>query len=207
MGIKETPEWRQSEIMRPACNRVLQVVFGVTSEAIVRFEKEGGVHILDQEFAIDLKVVLPNGFQITGQEKACSHECWKYRTFTVEFFQDRRYQIPGELFKVASQFYLHGYSDDTGGEFAEWHILKVFDLKNWLGQRGIQGFPIKPSRGSYASFLAIPYDDIPVSVYYAHGDQRNTTIPGRLSDLIPILRKPFIKSVKDRLGKQLLLEL
>lgn len=178
MGIEDTPEWKQSIKMRSACDRVLQEVFSVDKKQIIRYLNDKEPHILDQEFAIDLKVILDNGINLSGQEKTLSHKFHKeYRTFTIEFYQNRYTKEPGEWFKIASQFYLHGYGDETNEEFIEWHIFKLFDLMDWLKNASIHDLEsyLKPSGGSQASFLPIPYDKIPRHVIFAEGDKSGNT--------------------------------
>ncbi len=171
MRLEQTWEYQQSMRMRPACDRVLCEVFGVEKSAIHRFEKEDGPHILDQEFAIDLKVLLPNGGQVSGQEKALSFGCYKFRTFTIEFWQNRFTKEPGEWFRIASQFYLSGYSDESGIEFIEWHIIRMMQFLTWLKSAKIAALDkrCRPSGGSRAAFLPVPYESIPRACIYAMG--------------------------------------
>ena len=163
MGIEQTPEYIQSMNMRPACNRVLMKAFGIPEASIERFPHGDDLFILDQEFAIDVRLRLSHGLTVTGQEKALSHQFHRYRTFTVEFYQNRHTEELGELFKIASQFYLHGYSDATGREFIEWKIIDVFQLILWINSLESKYIlpKVRGAQGSRASFLAIPYDDIP----------------------------------------------
>jgi len=135
----------------------------VTPDKIDRFSKASDMFVLDQQFAIDLRVRLQNGSQLTGQEKALTYPNYKYRTFTVEFWQNRYTQERGEFFKIASQFYLHGYSDETGLGFIEWKIIDVLKFIEWLKSCGTDKLAAKtkPSKGSRAAFLPIPYDKIP----------------------------------------------
>ncbi len=155
--------------MRPACDRVLCSVFGVTPDAIERFPVGERLFILDQEFAIDLRVTLPNGTNVTGQEKALSYHFHKFATFTVEFWQNRHTREPGEFFKIASQFYLHGYSDETGVEFIDWKIIDVLRLITWLRHTPIDKLSqrTRPASGSRAAFLPIPYNKIPGEFFIA----------------------------------------
>lgn len=104
MTFEQTPEYRQSLLMRPACDAVLCEVFHVMPEQIQRFDKASDLFILDKEFAIDLRIRLNNGTQLTGQEKALSNKFYKYRTFTMEFWQNRETKEPGEFFKIARIF-------------------------------------------------------------------------------------------------------
>jgi hypothetical protein len=163
MSIEDTPEWKQSIAMRPACDEVWCHVLGVTPAAIERFDKTGPLFILDTEHCIDMRVKMPNGSQILGQEKALSYQFWKYRTFTIEFWQNRHTKEPGEFFKIASQLYLSGYSDQTGVTFIEWKILDVPRLIIWLRDYSVDALSkrCKPAGGSRAAFLPIDYDSIP----------------------------------------------
>lgn len=163
MKFEDTPEFKQSLKMRPACDRVLCSCFGVSPDDIERFPHGTELFILDQEFAIDMRVRLNNGTVLTGQEKALSYQFYKYRTFTIEFYQNRKTKEKGEFFKIASQFYLHGYADATGIEFIEWKIIDVLKLIHWLRQSGesLLAKRIRPAGGSRAAFLPIPYDKIP----------------------------------------------
>ena len=160
--------------MRPACNRVMMETFGIAETAIERFPHGSKLFILDQEFAIDVRLTLRNGTTITGQEKALSHQFYSFRTFTVEFYQNRYTKERGELFKIASQFYLHGYSDATGREFIEWKIIDVVRLILWLRSFGRDEIlrRLRPSGPSRASFLPIKYDDIPADCILFNGPKR-----------------------------------
>jgi len=164
-SFERTPEYQQSLRMRPACDRVLCDVFGVTPDRIERFNKSSELFVLDKEFAIDLRVKLLNGSQLTGQEKALTYKFYKYRTFTMEFWQNRhsRPPEPGEFFKIASQFYLHGYSDESGIEFIEWKVIDILKFINWLKRWDTSRLAAatKPAGPSRAAFLPIPYDRIP----------------------------------------------
>ena len=167
-NFEDTPEYKQSMLMRPACDRVLCQVFDVKSTDIQRFPKTSALFILDQEHAIDMRVKLKNGTHVLGQEKTLSYKFYKYKTFTVEFWQNRYTQEPGEFFKIASQFYLHGYSDETGVEFIEWKVINILELICWLKKWPIDELAkrTRDSGGSRASFLPIPYDVIPKEFIY-----------------------------------------
>jgi hypothetical protein len=163
MPLEDTPEYQQSIRMRPACDRVICNVFDVPPESIDRFSRASELFVLDQQFAIDMRVRLKSGAQLTGQEKALSFAFYKYRTFTMEFWQNRHTKERGEFFKIASQFYLHGYSDESGVEFIEWKIIDILKMIDWLKLCGTERLALmtKPSGPSRAAFLPIPYDKIP----------------------------------------------
>ena len=149
--------------MRPACDRALCSAFSITPDKIKRFNRADGLFILDQEFHVDVIITLQNNSQLTGQEKALTYEFSSFRTFTIEFYQNRYTKEHGEFFKIASQFYLHGYSDSSGIEYKEYIILDVLKFINHMKQKPIEYFEknMRPAGGSRASFFYIRYDDIP----------------------------------------------
>ncbi|NLH78626.1 MAG: hypothetical protein GX465_16480 [Acidobacteria bacterium] len=178
MTFEQTPEYQQSMRMRGACDRVICHVFGVTPDRIERFDKSGDLFVLDKEFAIDMRVRLQNDSQITGQEKTLSYQFYKYRTFTIEFWQNRFTREPGEFFHIASQFYLHGYSDQTGTHFEEWIILDILEFMHYLRRNSIDDLAsrTRPAGGSRAAFLPIPYDNIPPQFIKARGERKTRTV-------------------------------
>lgn len=169
MRFEDTPEFIQSANMQPACNRVLRSVFGVTDNDIKRFKKGDELFLLDQHFHIDVVVTMPNNSTLTGQEKTLSNHFYKFKTFTMEFYQNRFTRERGEFFKIASQFYLHGYSDRTGKEFIEWFIFDILKVIDWLKDCGEDKLAQKtrPST-SKASFLPIAYNKIPPEFILEH---------------------------------------
>lgn len=169
MSFEDLPEYQRSLKMRPACDRIIEHVFHVPPERIERFGRDHPLSILDRNFAIDMRVKLPNGSCITGQEKTLSFEQYKYRTFTMEFYQNRYNLELGEFFHIASQFYLHGYADQSGEHFIEWKIINILPFMVWLKHNTLAWFSarLRPSGPSNAAFFYFPYDDIPKEFYLA----------------------------------------
>lgn len=169
MRFEDTPEMQLSLRMRDACSAVLCEVFGVELQAIERFGTDHPLFILDREHAIDMRIRLRNGSYLLGQEKVLSFKFYKYRTFTIEFWQNRNTKEPGEFFKIASQFYLHGYANSHENGFVEWKILDVLKLIDWLKCCGLDKLDsrTRPSGGSRAAFLPIGYDRIPQAFIHA----------------------------------------
>jgi hypothetical protein len=112
---------RQQELrMRPYIDSVYRSVFG-SGIKIDRFDSEDK-HILDKEFAMDVKITMPNGMVMLGQEKALSNKYKKYKTLTVEYHQNQYTSEPGDWFKLSVQFYFCGYENDTSDGFDTWII-------------------------------------------------------------------------------------
>lgn len=176
--FENTKEYQQSVKMRPACDRVLCYVFKTTPDRIERFDKnkEHEKFALDKFFGVDMVVNLSNGSQVTGQEKCLSWSCYKYQTFTIEFWQNRKTKEPGEFFRIASQFYLHGYADESGEHFIEWKILDTLRFMSWLKQRDIDELDAqcRDSGPSRAAFLPIPYCQIPPEFVLSSWKRGNT---------------------------------
>ena len=169
--FEDTPEYQLSMSMQPACTRVLCKVFGVPEANIKRYSKGTEDFILDQHFHIDVVVTYPNGSTTTGQEKTLrKSKTWTGdRTFTMEFYQDHEKKIPGEYHKIASQFYLHGYADETERDFIEWRVINILELIKWNSRKTTEELEAKtrPSPASRASFWHIPYKDIPEEFIFA----------------------------------------
>lgn len=165
-SFEQTREYKQSKSMNPHCDEIYYNVFNATK---VKRTKDTP---LDMEFAIDVVVSLANGSIITGQEKALSYSNIKYGTLTMEFYQNRNTKERGEFFKIASQFYLSGYANSSLNGFASWHILDMVRLIPWINSAyNLEQLETmsKPSSG-LASFIAIPYEDIPEYCYLARSD-------------------------------------
>ena len=169
MAFEDTPEYKQSVKMQLACTKAFMYKFDVSENNIIRYDKKNSLHILDTNFHIDGKIILSNGTTLTMQEKALSNKFYKFKTFTMEFYQNRNTKEKGEFFKIASQIYLHGYSDISEVNFIEYHILKVFDLMIWINNKyTIEELEknMRNASGSYATFISIPYKDIPAYIFY-----------------------------------------
>ena len=167
-SFDDTREAKLSASMRGACDKVLNYCFAPTN--IMRFDRSDELFVLDKHFHIDLVLTLPNGSQLTGQEKTLSNDFYRYRTFTMEFYQNRRTKEPGEFFHIASQFYLHGYAHANEKNFVEWMIVDVLRLLDWLKNKPIEDLErrTKPSGPSRASFFYKPYDSIPKEFVLHH---------------------------------------
>lgn len=183
MKFERTPEYLLSLAMRPACDVVLSSVWCVPAAAIHRFEKSD-LFILDRQFAIDLSIKLANGSQITGQEKTLSNKFYGFRTFTIEFYQNRVTKEPGEFFKIASQFYLHGYADESGTNFVEWKVLNILHFIDWLKNVPVDKLAslTRPAGGSRAAFLPVHYDKIPKQ--FIHAEWRRQQLPAVMTEKV-----------------------
>lgn len=169
MAFEDTAEYKQSIAMQPACTKAFMDAFQIPESNIIRYDKgSNNLHILDVNFHIDGKIILLNKSAITMQEKALSNKYYKYKTFTMEFYQNRYTKELGEFFKIASQIYLHGYSDTSGVNFIEYHIIKVYDFIAWMNQTfTIEWLEnnMRNAAGSRATFINIPYSQIPQSIF------------------------------------------
>jgi hypothetical protein len=133
---------------------------------INRFDRDDK-NILDIQFHIDVEILLQNNTRLLGQEKALRYEFSKFNTFTIEFYQDRHNKTKGEFFHIASQFYLHGYWNESYTGLGKWYLIKMFDFINWLRQKPIEELEkqTRPST-SKANFFYMNYNDIPEEFIY-----------------------------------------
>lgn len=164
-SFRKTSEYQQMKSMLPACEEIYRKVFN--AKGIKRTQDTA----LDLDLGIDVILTLPSGSILTGQEKALSHQFEHHNTLTMEFYQNRDTKEPGEFFKIASQFYLSGYINEQQNAFTSWHIINLCNLIQWLGKYPTSQLEKKtiPSTG-YASFIAIPYKNIPVDCIIAKSE-------------------------------------
>lgn len=153
--LERSDEFQRSMAMRRACDRVLCDL--LKPDWIQR--EEGTT--LDKQLGIDATVRLKHGGCITVQEKCLSFEYWHVLScgpaFTLEVSNNRHEGTQdGELYHLAAQLYLHGYSDHSGTQFAEWWVLNVPMLQIWL-DRYWDGFKRLAVKNSRADFLLVPY--------------------------------------------------
>ena len=120
-NFERDPRRKQEVAGRPIADAIYYNVFGDDIQ-IVRMEREEQ-KVLDIEFAIDAKIVLPTGHILLGQEKFLSQSYAKYRSVTVEYEQNQFTGEPGDWFKLAPQFYFVGYFTKDGLCFDPWIIL------------------------------------------------------------------------------------
>lgn len=171
---------KQHELrMRPVADRIYRTVFGADA-AITRYDRaDGEAHVLDQTFAIDVQIALPqSGMMLLGQEKFLRERYASFRSVTVEYWQDQATEERGDWFKLACQFYFVGYGDaDT---MDPWIILDwprlvwatEHDLLRWRSNVNQDG-------RARASFRYLKMDDIPSSCVMAssHDAIRRPTAP------------------------------
>jgi hypothetical protein len=89
----------------------------------------------------------------------------------MEFYQNRDTKEKGEFFKIKSQFYLSGYINEQQNAYTSWHIINLCNLIQWLGKYPTSQLEKKtiPSTGD-ASFIAIPYKNIPAECILAKSE-------------------------------------
>ena len=117
--------WRRKQelVGRPIADGIYRTMFG-EQVAISRMERDDQ-KILDVKFAIDVKLTLPTGQILLGQEKFLSHTYASFRSVTVEHFQNPLTKEPGDWFRLAVQFYFVGYLTADSQRFDPWI------LPNW----------------------------------------------------------------------------
>lgn len=166
MSLEDTKEFKHHIKTLPLIDNVYKTIW--SNSKIKRFEYSANI-ILDKEYHIDTEITLQNGSKILGQEKCLSAEFSKYQTFTTEFYQNESTKEKGEFFNLAAQFYFHGYANKDYSDLTHWYIFRVLDLMLWLEYMSEQklAYTTRPAGGSRASFLYIPYRDIPEQIIVA----------------------------------------
>lgn len=105
--FERDPRRKQELEGRPIADKIYKDIFfdGIVIE---RDERQEG-KILDIQHAIDVKIKLPNGLILNGQEKFLSETFAKFRSLTIEYKQNQFTGEGGDWYKLASQFYFCGY--------------------------------------------------------------------------------------------------
>lgn len=143
--------------------------FGDVTE-IERFPEGAARHILDREFAIDVRIhVRPRDSRLaetmfTLQEKFRRPSARRYHDLTIEFMQDRYNDVGGDWTHLAVDYYAYGYLDRPAEptEFTEFYLIRYRELKEAL-LSGRVGFDVLPS-SSRASMLTVPISALPAEV-------------------------------------------
>jgi len=151
----------------PYVDKIYYEIYFPYLKSIERTAQTDQRHILDIEFHIDTILEFTNGTKLTGQEKILRHKFINFKTFTIEFYQNRFTKEKGEFFNLGAQFYFHGYwnRDESGIDI--WYLIKIFDFLEHLKKKNIPELEkqTRPST-SNASFMWIKYDDIPEHFIY-----------------------------------------
>lgn len=159
--------FKQELIGRPIADRIYKDAFGADID-IIR-----DVGPLDRELGVDAVLIVGNGLRLLGQEKFLSHAYARFRSITVEHYQNWRTKEKGDWFKLACQFYFTGYLTENEDDFDPWM------LANWpaVVLATIQGSVIwqvnknKDGRAR-ASFRYTIMDDLPVNCVIASNLKR-----------------------------------
>lgn len=115
--------WRRKQELasRPIADKLYRQTFS-NDLGISRMEA-ADQSVLDIKFAIDVKLTLPTGQILLGQEKFLSHQYASYKSATVEHYQNPATEEPGDWFRLAVQFYFVGYLTKDGLNFDPWILL------------------------------------------------------------------------------------
>jgi hypothetical protein len=119
------------EAMKPYATAIYERLF--TGGQVEYLPRDGGVrvHILDQEFGVDLLLRLLSGQWISIQEKYRRYEYLKYMDFTMEFKNavGTKYESPGEWFKLGAQMYFYAWANRDLTGLEKWVLLDIPRLK------------------------------------------------------------------------------
>ena len=79
--------------------------------------------MLDRFFAVDVKITLPNGLILLGQEKFLSQKYAGYKSVTVEYMDDPSIDKKGDWYRLGVQFYFTGYFNNDEDDFEPWAMI------------------------------------------------------------------------------------
>ena len=144
---------------RPFADNIYYQNFGMVG--IKRYDKIDNL-VIDQQFAIDVTIIMDNGMVLNGQEKFLSYNYSKYNSLTVEFMQDPLTDEKGDWFKLAPQFYLCAYFNEAQTDFIKyiliyWPKLVIHTNNNVIDWR----LNVNNNGRAKASFKWINFNNIP----------------------------------------------
>lgn len=183
-NFDKDPRRQQELAMRPHADTIYAKVFGITTGNIHRHDSpDDERHLLDRLHAIDVTVTLPSGMVINGQEKFLSHEYLKYKSLTVEYYQNPKTKERGDWFNLAAQFYMVGYANADGTGFATWSIINWPSLVMATHNGAVVWQDNDNKNGkARASFRYISFDKIPQACVIAEYPKRSLQLPDLASD-------------------------
>ena len=171
--------------LQPAANRIYGEVFpGATRSPVATALREAltarGLNaekissfalLLDQEMGIDAIITMPDGSNMTVQEKFRRNV--RYRDFTQEFRNavGTENESPGEWFKLYPQLYMYGWESNRQGEFEAWALINVVAYKQLVTASGGLakiGQHRQNRRHGSADFYAIPISALKSAFIASH---------------------------------------
>lgn len=163
---------------RPLADKVYRSVFG-EDITIQRMDNKEDVE-LDKRLGIDIKITLPTGHVLNGQEKILSHKYAKFESMTVEYMQNPITGEVGDWFKLAAQFYFVGYLTEDKNDFILWGlmdwvwvVIKTLDGTIHWGENGNNNSSALASF-RYTNMTKLPKECV-ISCSWLPGDDDNTT--------------------------------
>jgi len=149
--------FKQELIGQPIADKIYKDVFGFNIDIIRDVEPS-----LDREFGVDAVLIVGNGMRLLGQEKLLSHAYSRFRSLTVEHYQNWRTEEKGDWFNLACQFYFTGYLTKKEDDFdpwvlANWPAIVVSTIQGrikWIDNKNKDGRAL-------ASFKWTRMDDLP----------------------------------------------
>ena len=150
--------FKQEKIGRPIADKIYKNVFGTDIDIIRDKHPE-----LDRELGVDAVMILGNGLRLLGQEKFLSYAYARFRSMTVEHYQDWRTKEKGDWFRLACQFYFVGYLTEDETDFdpwmlANWCSMVVATIKDEI----IWKDNINKNGRARASFKYTSMDELPL---------------------------------------------
>ena len=130
---------------------------------------------LDIDFAIDSRIICPDGSWIAMQEKLREYKEVRYRDFTMEHRNafGTQYESPGEWFHLGAQLYFYAWADVSRTRFAAWRLFDVAAIKILVACAGglekVGRFQKNSAYGK-ASFYGIPIWKLGPAIVESFGD-------------------------------------
>ena len=186
--------------MQPAALKIYQTIFPDCKLQELKAE-DGGVHALDQHFAIDRVITLSSGVTFSLQEKYRQNYYLRFMDFTQEYknAHGTTNETKGEWFKLYAQLYFYGWANEEETAFEKWILMDVTKYKIVVEQAGgleqIGQFNINDHYGG-ASFYGIPIIKLDKAILKSNMNELSCNMLGGDKDISKTIKQmPFARLV------------
>jgi hypothetical protein len=150
-----------------------------------RDDFSGGVpskwSILDKDLSIDSILLFKNGTMLTLQEKIRRSKFLRYDDFTFEYYSNRVSKTGGQWFKLCSQLFFYGFSNETENSIDNWYILNIPNLRIYLSSFDVNSLESciinNPHRNS--CFIPFSFKELPMDCILYSSDLVNKLGDGK----------------------------
>lgn len=154
-------DWEFQLAMRPIADELYKQVWGLNIQ-ILRADDEGyGHEDLDRILAIDVRLRMPTGISLTGQEKFLRFSPRYFNNLTVEYMQNPNKAKEGDWFHFGGQWYFCGIAKEDMTAFYPWVLVDWPKIQKYTEMGYLNWKDYQNMEHGLSSLRAIKMKDIP----------------------------------------------